>query len=100
MTSRNRRNTTTLRGPRRPRVPRRVVRRLLRYRGMLRCEWCGRMAEVTGNPPWSTVSLLEWAAFAAEHPVWFCDRPRCVANRTEFDLPDRRAGIACSRTAP
>lgn len=72
---------------------------MLRYRGMLRCEWCGRMAEVPGSRRWAQAPVAEWVTFAAEHPVWYCSRPRCVTNRAELSLRGDRHAEAASLTA-
>jgi hypothetical protein len=84
MAARNRSDTDSVR---RPPAANRRRRRLDRYRGMLRCEWCGRMAEVDSMQHWSHLPTSEWERFVNANKVWFCSRPRCVSNRAELRLP-------------
>lgn len=52
-------------------------RRLRRFRGLLRCEWCGRYGEVVPGFRWSNYTFGEWVEFASRHRIWLCHRDKC-----------------------
>lgn len=54
-----------------------------KFKGVLRCEWCGR---------WTAISMKRWhnlydqqKLFPAEY-VYFCPRERCRTWRQEFEI--------------
>lgn len=81
-------------------------RRLVRYKGFLPCEWCGRWTEAVPGHRWGDLPALakwvqknrrkknqkpglpvgsysSWEDFADAHRYFACKRDRCITGRPE-----------------
>ena len=66
-------------------LSRKLERRLRRYRGCMRCEWCSKWTQIKPREAdsWAELPFDKWVEFVLKRPDWHCRRPKCIKARED-----------------